>query len=183
MTAPTSVAAERGEADGLVTRFDHVAVAVPDIADAIPLYHGLLGGKLIAGGDDERLGLRTVQLRFDPGTKIELLAPLHEDSYLAAYLRKHGPGFHHMTCFVDDVARAVAELERAGYETVDTSAADEFWQETFVRPSSGFGTLIQLARSTLEWTTPVMPAGATIDDVVAGRILWNEARPRWREDR
>lgn len=165
----------------LVTRLDHVAVAVWDLAEAVPLYHDLLGGVLIGGGDDERLKLRTLQLRFEPSTKIELLQPLTDDSYLADYLRKHGPGFHHMTCFVDDVPTAVRALAAAGYETVDTSLGNESWQETFVRPSSGFGTLIQLARSTLEWTRPVMPEGAGIPDVIAGRILWNDARPEWRE--
>lgn len=164
-----------------VTRFDHVAIAVPDLAAAIDLHHHQLGGVLIAGGDDDRLGIRTVQLRFEPGTKVELLSPVHEESYLAAYLRKHGPGFHHMTCFVDDIPAAVAQLEAAGFETVDTDTEHEHWRETFIRPSSGFGTLIQLAHTSLDWDSPVMPPDATVDDVIAGRVQWNEARPRWKE--
>ncbi|MBB3665548.1 MULTISPECIES: VOC family protein [Prauserella salsuginis group] len=165
---------------GLVTRFDHIAVAVPDLAPAAALYADLLGGTLIAGGDDDRLGLRTVQLRFPPGVKVELLSPLHPESYLAAYLDRHGPGFHHMTCFVRDVTEAARRLEEAGFRTVDTRTGTGWWDETFIRPSSGFGTLVQLTDSPLSWSEPVMPDGAGIADVLAGRIEWNEARPRWK---
>lgn len=173
---------EVGAGTGLVTRFDHVAIAVHDLAAAVPLYVDLLGGRLIAGGDDENLRIRTVQLRFPPGVKIELLQPLDESSYLARYLAKHGPGFHHMTCFVRDVSEAARRLDTAGFETVDTRTGTGYWDETFIRPSAAFGTLVQLSDSPLTWTEPVMPEGATVADVLAGRIAWNDARPQWKED-
>jgi methylmalonyl-CoA/ethylmalonyl-CoA epimerase len=164
-------------------RFDHVAIAVWDLGEAIALYHGLMGATLIAGGDDESLRIRTVQLKLPPGTKIELLSPLGEESYLHGYLTKHGPGFHHMTCFVEDVEKAAATLAEHGFETVDTSVAKPHWHETFVRPKSAFGTLLQLAASDLEWATPVMPDGAGIEDILAGRIVWDHIRPAWKEPR
>lgn len=165
---------------GLVRRFDHVAIAVPDLASALPLYEGLLGGQLIAGGEDDTKRIRTVQLWYPPGVKIELMAPMGDDSYLAGYLARRGPGFHHLTCFVDDVRAAARHLEAHGFETVDTDDSREFWRETYIRPSSGFGALVQLASTDLEWTQPVMPEGATSADVVEGRIRWVDARPIWR---
>ena len=165
-----------------IKRFDHVAIAVWDLAEAVALYHEVMGATLIGGGDDERLGIRTVQLKLPPGTKIELLAPLDDTSYLHGYLSKHGPGFHHMTCYVDDVEKAAAQLEERGFETVDTDVSQRHWKETFVRPSSAFGTLLQLAASDLVWDEPVMPEGAGIDDVLAGRIAWSDTRPTWRSD-
>lgn len=164
----------------LVRRFDHVAVAVWDLAEAIVLYHDLMGGELIAGGDDEALRIRTVQLKFPPGVKVELMQPLGPESYLHGYLEKHGPGFHHMTCFVPDVTRAAEVLADAGFETVGTRTTEPYWQETYVRPSSGFGTLIQLASTDLQWEEPVVPTGATVDDILGGRLVWTEARPQWR---
>lgn len=165
----------------LVRRFDHVAVAVRDLAAASRLFIDLLGGELVAGGDDEKIGLRTMQVRFPPGVKIELISPLGDDSYLHAYLDKHGEGFHHLTCLVDDVDEAVGALERAGIETVDTRTGTGVWDETYVRPSSGFGTLVQLAASPLDWTAQMLPDGATSDDVLAGRLSWRDARPHWKE--
>ncbi|NYE35820.1 methylmalonyl-CoA/ethylmalonyl-CoA epimerase [Nocardioides cavernae] len=175
--------AERPEApaDGLVRRFDHVAVAVRDLGAASRLYLDLLGGELVAGGDEPDVGIRTMQVRFPPGVKIELLTPLDEQSYLHAYLDKHGEGLHHVTCFVDDVEDAARCLEAAGIGTTGTRTDRETWSETYVRPSSGFGALVQLAASTLDWTRPMLPDGATADDVVAGRLVWVGNRPQWKE--
>lgn len=166
--------------EGIVRRFDHVAVAVRDLDAASRLFIDLLGGELIAGGDDESLGIRTMQLKFPPGVKVELLTPLDESSYLQGYLDKHGEGFHHMTCMVDDVEEASRRLQEAGIGTVDTRSGTDFWDETYIRPSSAFGTLVQLASSPLVWTDPVMPDGAAAADVLAGRVSWNEARPCWK---
>jgi methylmalonyl-CoA/ethylmalonyl-CoA epimerase len=163
-----------------VRRFDHVAIAVWDLAEAVTLYHDLLGAVLIAGGDDDRLRIRTVQLKLPPGSKVELLTPLDETSYLHRYLTKHGPGFHHMTCYVDDVEEAAARLDKSGFETVDTDVSQVHWKETFVRPSSAFGTLLQLASTDLVWDEPVLPDGAGVADILAGRIVWNDVRPTWR---
>lgn len=181
MTQVDGSATRSGESAGLVRRFDHVAIAVRDLPSAARLFLDLLGGELIAGGDDEDLRIRTVQLRFAPGIKVELIVPLDDGSYLQHYLDRHGPGFHHMTCMVDGVEDGARVLAEAGYPTVDTRSGTGFWDETFIRPSSAFGTLIQLGDSPLAWTEPVMPPGATLADVLAGRIVWREARPTWKE--
>lgn len=165
---------------GIVRRFDHVAIAVRDLQAASTLFLDVLGGELIAGGDDEPLGIRTMQVRFPPGVKVELLTPLDETSYLHAYLEKHGEGFHHMTCMVDDVEDTARRLTEAGVGVVGTRSGTDFWDETYIRPSSGFGTLVQLATSPLVWTEPLMPDGASAADVVAGRIAWSEGRPVWK---
>ncbi len=164
---------------GIVVRMDHVAIAVSDLAGAVHLYQDVLGGTFIAGGDDESLGIRTAQFRFPPGVKVEFLTPLNEDSYLQRYLSKHGSGFHHLTCFVEDVEVAAKSLEDAGYEVVDTDLTKPGWRETFVRPRSGFGALLQLAESDHEWSVPALP-GATADDVLAGRVEWKSARPQFK---
>lgn len=152
-----------------VRRFDHVAIAVRDIARAAALYGDVLGGVLVRGGDDFELGLRTVQYMLPPGVKIELMTPLG-DSYLARYIDKHGEGFHHATIFVADVHVAVAELEAAGFEVVDFDPTMPTWQEVFVRPASGFGALLQIVATTLDWSAPV--EGLTMDGVLAGEWRW-----------
>ena len=178
--APGSEAMTSGPLAGIVKRFDHIAVAVRDLGAASRLFIDLLGGELIAGGDDDSIGIRTMQVKFPPGVKVELLTPLDETSYLQGYLDKHGEGFHHMTCMVDDIDDAVSRLEAAGIRTVDTRTGTNVWDETYIRPSSAFGTLVQLAESPLVWTEPIMPEAATAADVLAGRISWNEARPGWK---
>lgn len=152
-----------------VERFDHVAIAVRDLARAAEMYGDALGGVLVRGGDDLELGIRTMQFTLPPGVKIELLTPIG-DSYLARYLDKHGEGFHHATIFVADIGAAVDEMQRRGFEIVDFDDSMPTWQEAFVRPSSGFGALVQLVTSTSEWGDPI--EGLTREAVLAGEWRW-----------
>ncbi len=64
--------------------FDHVAMAVPRIVDALPLYRDLLGGKFFTGGDNTRLGYRGVQLKY-AGGKVEILEPLAGSPFLETF--------------------------------------------------------------------------------------------------
>ena len=151
-----------------ILKFDHVCVAVWSIEEACRLFVDLLGGEFIGGGDNPHLGVRAVQLGFPPGVKIELLEPLGPDSFLRRYLEQNGEGLHHVTAYVADVAAAAAELVAAGYEVVDTDTSQETWKETFLRPPSAFGTLIQLASAADPWEEPL--AGITLEDVLSGKL-------------
>ena len=44
----------------LIDRVDHIGIAVRSIASAVPLYRDAFGGTLMYGGDDRRLGIRSV---------------------------------------------------------------------------------------------------------------------------
>ena len=154
-----------------VQRFDHTAIAVRDMRAATDFFCGMLGAEMIHGGDDPRLRIRTIQLRFPEGSKIELLQALDDDTGVARFLEKRGEGLHHITFFVDDVAEAERVLHAAGYETVDTHLEDPGWRETYLRPRSGFGALIQLADTNKEsWTEPT--TDYTLEDVLSGDVVW-----------
>jgi methylmalonyl-CoA/ethylmalonyl-CoA epimerase len=157
---------------------DHVAIALPSIEPALPLFVDVFGCEYVAGGDDERLGIRTIQLTLAQ-TKVELMQPLREDSYLQRYLDRHGSGFHHLTVFVADLRDAIDALEGRGFEVVDTNF-DPPWRETYIRPRSAFGTLIQV----VEVDETYDPGGAepTLGDAVAGRSVWVNARPALRTE-
>lgn len=159
---------------------DHIAVATRSIADAYRLYHGVLAGRFINGGDYARTGIRTLQLQLAGGMKIELLQPTDPSSYLAAYLDKHGEGLHHVTLLFDDVERAIAAFSSRGYELVDIDLRRPAWREAYLRPRSAFGTLLQLADSTLRWDVPA--PGVAAEQVLAGDVVWDEEteQPRLR---
>lgn len=152
----------------VLTRLDHVAIAVADLPRAITLFHQVLGLAFVGGGDNAELDIRVVQLCDDDGRKVELLTPLSDDSYLAGFIAKHGEGFHHITGYVADVEDSARRLSDAGVATVDTRTDRDTWHETFVRPASGFGALVQLARPKRPWSQPLV--GVTVDDVLQGRV-------------
>ena len=154
----------------LIERVDHIGIAVRSIASAVPLYRDALGGTLMYGGDDRRIGIRSVVYKLE-NFKIEILEPLSDESYLADFIERHGEGFHHLTVAVDDVEKAIEEVTKSGFEVVDTDMSSrELWQETFIRPSSGFGLLIQIVKTSISWDEqhPTM----TIEQVLNGEWLW-----------
>lgn len=130
-------------------RFDHVAVAVRSIKDAMRLFVDGLGGEYLMGGDVNGIW-RWLQMRFPGGGKVELLEPLSDDSFLTKFLERRGEGLHHITFKTDDIHAAIEHVQQMGYELVDINTENAGWKEAFFRPSSSHGVLIQIAQSALE---------------------------------
>ncbi len=124
--------------------FDHVAVAVHSIADAMKLVQELLGG--VPGEGGEGRGFMFQQWTF-PGGTVELLEPRGEDSFLHRFLAARGEGLHHITFKVRDLRQWAARLRAAGYRVVGENYDNPEWREIFVHPKSGHGVLIQLAET------------------------------------
>ena len=124
--------------------FDHTAVAVHSIKEALKLYREGLGGEYLMGADQDTW--RWVQLRFPGGGKVELLEPLGE-GFLSRFLESRGEGLHHVTFKTDDIEGAIGQLRSRGFVLVDVNISNPHWKEAFLRPSKSHGTLIQVAQS------------------------------------
>lgn len=124
--------------------FDHVAVAVRRISDALALFRDLLGG--VPGEGGEGRGFTFQQLTFPAGI-VELLEPRGADSFLHRFLAARGEGLHHVTFKVRDLPGWAERLRRAGYRVVGEDYENPLWRELFVHPKSGHGVLIQLAET------------------------------------
>jgi methylmalonyl-CoA/ethylmalonyl-CoA epimerase len=157
-----------------VLKVDHVAILVPSIADTVPLFRDALGGRFISGGDNDETGVRLVHLML-PGFKLELMQPLRDGSLVSEPLERRGPGFHHMTFFVDDVLSTVDAFADSGLETTGTDVSSEAWQETFLKPRDTFGALLQFVSVTRDWNIP--ETEFSLEDVLAGRVVWRDFVP------
>ena len=122
-----------------IRKLDHVAMAVPSIAETIPLFCAALGGEFASGGDSDDTGIRVVHLRF-PGFKLELMQPLRSDSHLQRHLDEHGPGFHHLT-FSDGLGTTTLEFgatteppdqEQPGVTLDDVLDGQVVWRESLL---------------------------------------------------
>jgi methylmalonyl-CoA/ethylmalonyl-CoA epimerase len=154
-----------------IQKVDHVAIVVPDMAEAMPLFHDALGGRFVAGGDNDGTGIRLMHLML-PGFKLELMAPLRDDSIVSRHLEQRGPGFHHVTFFVDDVLATADALQADGFGTTGTDVSSDNWSETFLRPSETFGALLQFVATAREWNVPTRDYA--LEDVLAGRVVWRD---------
>ena len=128
---------------------DHTAIAVRSIDAALPLYRDLLGGRPNGFERISHKGFTWLTLVYPNGSQIELLEPLGDSGFLHAFLSKRGEGVHHMTFIVGDLRRAVERARAAGLRIVDEDYHEPRWQEAFISPRSAFGTIVQLAQTTL----------------------------------
>jgi len=143
MSAPAEVDGRMDRTVG-IKRFDHVCWAVWKVEDVLPFLTSLLGCREVGRFRNEEEGYAGVALAV-PGsdTHIEVLEPTSEDSFLARFLRRRGPGIHHLTFEVEDVERAAEAVRAFGIEPWGGVRRDDGWVETFVHPKDSGGVLIQ----------------------------------------
>jgi hypothetical protein len=142
---------------------DHVAVAVERWSQAWPRYVNELGGEWASGGLN--VGFGPAQLRYANGARIEVLQPWQAEAnpFLRRFLDRHGPGPHHMTFKVPDLAAAVDSVQEAGFSPVGVDLSDPGWKEAFLHPHQATGIVVQLAQAAGSWESPPpegFPTGA-----------------------
>lgn len=160
------------ELPGVPAVFDHVAMAAPRIRDLLPVYHQLLGGRMLHGGDNPRVGYRALQLEYPGGGRIELMEPLAGSTFFDRFFaRTGGGGMHHVTLKVPDIDDALRAVRAAGYTPTSVFLDDPDWRELFLHPKEISGVLVQLAQAGQEWS-PV-----ALDEVLAGRGVGGTGDP------
>ncbi len=126
---------------------DHVAIAVHDLELSKKFYTSL---GLNFEGEDEVVEGEKVKVSFasiDKNAHLELLMPTCEESSIAKYLSKNGPGIHHLSFSVDDVEKKSSELKKMGYQMIYPSpkeGANNKWVN-FIHPKSSGGVLIEIS--------------------------------------
>ena len=136
--------------ESLLTRIDHVGIAVPDLDEAISFYGRAFGLSVLHEEVNERQGVREAMLGVgDSGSCIQLLAPLTPESTIAKFLDKPGPGIQQIAYGVDDVEAAAATLRAAGvrvlYDTAQVGTAGSL--VNFCHPKDCGGVLIELVQA------------------------------------
>jgi methylmalonyl-CoA/ethylmalonyl-CoA epimerase len=126
-------------------QFDHIAIAARRIADAPPYLMSVLGGTPYFGmsADVFRFG----QWEFDGGGRIEILEPRGDDGFLHRFLAARGPGIHHVTFKVPDLAEARGRAIALGYGVVGYDASVPRWKEAFLHPKEALGIVVQIVES------------------------------------
>ena len=131
----------------MLGRLNHVAIAVPDLAEAADVYAGTLGAEISAPQPLPEHGVTVVFVTL-PNTKIELLEPLGEDSPLARFLEKNpAGGMHHLCYEVQDIGAARDRLLAAGARVLgdgEPKIGAHGKPVLFLHPKDFSGTLIEL---------------------------------------
>lgn len=131
----------------MIGKLNHVAIAVNDLEGAVALYRDTMGAKLSEAVDQPDHGVVTVFVEL-PGTKIELLAPLGENSPIKSFLEKNkSGGIHHICYEVDDIYAARDKLVADGLRILGSGEpriGAHGKPILFLHPKDFFGTLVEL---------------------------------------
>ncbi len=130
----------------MITRLDHVAIAVPDLERAIRRLADDLG--LAYAGREDVPAQSTATAFFPlPGTRIELVHPMGGQGPIAKFLEKRPGGMHHLCFASDNLDADVARLRERGWEFLSPAptAGAHGARVIFVHPRCNDGVLVELA--------------------------------------
>ncbi len=126
-------------------KIDHLAVVVEDMEAALKFWRDALGLPL---GGTEHNEHEAVDIAFLPvgEARVELLKPITDDSGIAKYLAKRGPGMHHVCVAVADIENAMAQLAASGIQLINEAPRqrEDGTRYAFVHPKSTGGVMVEL---------------------------------------
>ena len=125
---------------------EHIGVAVDDLDVTSLFWEKALGIKHTHTEDVESEGVRTKI--FDTGKgKIELLKSINNNSPIRKFLKKRGPGIHHVCLQVESINTAINELKDLNIQVLSENPkiGAEGYKIFFIHPKSTGGVLVELA--------------------------------------
>ena len=134
----------------MIGKFNHVAIAVPDLEAAVKTYRDTLGAKVSEPQDVPEHGVTVVFVEF-PNTKVELLHPLGDKSPIKGFLEKNPAGGIHHVCYeVDDIYAARDRLKEKGARILgdgEPRIGAHGNPVLFLHPKDFCGTLVELEQA------------------------------------
>ena len=139
----------------MLTRIDHVGIAVADLDEAIEFYERVFGLRCVHTEVNEAQGVREAMLAVGPdggpdagGPMIQLLAPLTPESTIAKFLERSGPGIQQLAYTVDDIDATSTELRAKGMRLLydESRAGTAGSRINFVHPKDAGGVLVELVQ-------------------------------------
>ena len=129
----------------VINRINHIAVVVDDMEKSLSFWRDALGIELHELRD---VPAEKSQVAFLPlaGAEVELVQPTSDDSGIAKYLAKRGPGMHHICLEVDDILGMLAHLKSRNVRLINEEPrlAADGKRYAFIHPESTGGVLVEL---------------------------------------
>jgi methylmalonyl-CoA/ethylmalonyl-CoA epimerase len=134
----------------MLTRIDHVGLAVRDLDEAIAFYARTFDVQVVHEEVNEEQGVREAMLDVGgSGSCIQLLAPLRPDSAIGRFLDRSGPGIQQVAYGVEDIDAVSTELRARGvrllYDEPRRGTAGS--RVNFVHPKDAMGVLVELVEA------------------------------------
>ncbi len=128
-----------------VLRIDHIAILVNEMDGPLSFWRDALGLDLT---HIEEVPAEMARTAFLPvsGSEVELVQPTSDDSGLARFLEKRGPGMHHICLEVDDIVEMLAQLKAKGVQLINEEPRTGHGgrKYAFIHPKSASGVMVEL---------------------------------------
>ena len=128
-----------------INRISHIAIVVDDIDQALAFWRDALGLQL---DHVEEVPEQQSIVAFLPTgeSEIELVQPTSDDTGVARYLHKRGPGMHHICFEVEDIQASLEQLKQKGIRLINESPMTGAGGKkiAFIHPESTHGVLVEL---------------------------------------
>jgi len=128
-------------------KIDHIGIATERIDEALGLWRDVLGLEVASTEDVAQQGVRVAMLSIGE-SHVELLEPLGPETPVGKFLRKRGPGIHHVAIRVPDIRASLVHLKEQGIRLIDENPrlGAGGCLVAFVHPSSANGILLELVQ-------------------------------------
>jgi methylmalonyl-CoA/ethylmalonyl-CoA epimerase len=128
-----------------IKRMNHVAIAVEDIEAALRFWRDALGLEVAHTQDVPE---QQTSVAFLPAGNllIELIRPTSDESGVSRFLKKRGPGIHHICLEVADLSGVLSRLREQGIRLINEQpiVGAEGRRAAFIHPESAHGVLVEL---------------------------------------
>lgn len=129
----------------MVSKVDHIGIAVSNLDEAIMLYKDVMELELHG---TEVVEEQKVKVAFLPvgDTEIELLESTSKEGPIAKFIEAKGQGIQHIAFRVDDIEAALEEMKAKGMRLIDEKPRYGAGgaRIAFLHPKSTNGVLIEL---------------------------------------
>lgn len=127
---------------------DHIGIAVADLTASLTFFRDALGLELEPPEEVASQRVRAHVLQAGDVT-LELLEATADESPIARFVAKRGPGLHHIALRVEDIVAALADLRSRGVRLIDEAprAGAHGALVAFLHPSSTHGVLVELTQA------------------------------------
>lgn len=130
----------------MISRIDHVSLAVRDPEKAYRFFTTILGAVPGAYATDSTKKYRWQIMSLGDLSRIEILNPAGQGSFLDNFLKNKDGGVHHITLQTPNIRDAMKQLDDHGIPYFGYYEYENaYWKEIFIHPRHAFGVLIQIA--------------------------------------
>ncbi|MCH8569308.1 MAG: methylmalonyl-CoA epimerase [Balneolales bacterium] len=132
----------------MITKIEHIGIAVKNMDNAVALYEQLLGTPCYKKEEVDSEKVMTAFFKTGE-SKVELLSATEESSVIAGFIAKRGEGIHHIAFDVDNIEAEMERLKGLGYTLLQEKpkrGADNKLV-AFVHPKNCNGVLVELCQS------------------------------------